>query len=140
MTATVKPLNPPNILKPGDSVFCRITDVRASMAVCEIIASDGNERDITGDRSGTIHVSKLSSDYVQDVGKEYRPGDVIRAKVLQVKPSVQLSTQDAHYGAVKALCRKCRKPLEQDGKNLKCNACERTETRTIADDYGCVDF
>ena len=59
MTATVKPVNEPNILKPGDNVFCRITDVRASMAVCEIIASDGNDRDITGDKSATIHVSKL---------------------------------------------------------------------------------
>ena len=140
MTATVKPVNEPNILKPGDNVFCRITDVRASMAVCEIIASDGNDRDITGDKSATIHVSKLSSEYVQDVGKEYRPGAVIRAKVLQVKPSVQLSTQEPHYGAIKALCRKCRKPMEADGKVLKCKACERTETRTIADDYGCVEF
>ena len=140
MTATVKPVNAPNILKPGDGVFCRITDVRASMAVCEIIASDSNNRNITGDKSATIHVSKLSSDYVQDVGKEYRPGDIIRAKVLQVKPSVQLSTQEPHYGAIKALCRKCRKPLEADGKVLKCKACERTESRTMADDYGCVDF
>ena len=140
MTASVNSINPPNSLSAGDDVFCRITDVRSSMVVCDILGSTGNDRRISGDRSGTIHVSKLSSDYVQDPSKEYRPGDLIRAKVLQVKPSLQLSTQGPHYGVVKALCRKCRKPLELEGKSLKCEACERRESRTLADDYGSVDF
>lgn len=138
--AKVTPKNPLVMLKNGDSVFCRITDVRASMAICEIFAVEGKEREITGDTSSTIHVSKLSSDYVQDVGREYRPGDLIRAKVIQTRPSVQLSTQEPHFGVVKARCRKCRSPLSVHGKALKCEPCERVESRKVADDYGDFNF
>jgi exosome complex component CSL4 len=137
--AKVKPLNPMVTLKPGDSVFCRISDVRASMAICEILAAEGKDRDITGETSATIHISKLSSDYVQEVGREYRPGDLIRAKVIQVRPSVQLSTQEPHFGAVRSLCRKCRSPLVKQGKTLRCDPCERSETRKFADDYGDIN-
>ena len=98
------------------------------------------DRDITGDTSATIHISKLSSDYVQDVGREFRPGDLIRAKVIQTKPSVQLSTQEPHFGVVKASCRKCRAPLSVHGKALKCEPCERVENRKVADDYGDINF
>jgi exosome complex component CSL4 len=138
--AKVYPKNPLVTLKNGDSVFCRITDVRASMAICEILGVEGKEREITGDTSGTIHVSKLSSEYVQDVGREYRPGDLVRAKVIQTKPSVQLSTQEPHFGVVRALCRKCRCPLTRSGKALKCEPCERVENRKVADDYGDVNY
>lgn len=137
--AKVFPKNPLVELKNGDSVFCRITDVRASMAICEIFAAEGREREITGETSATIHVSKLSSEYVQDVGREFRPGDLIRAKVIQTRPSVQLSTQEPHFGVVKALCRKCRCPLTRQGKSLKCEPCERVESRKLADDYGDIN-
>jgi len=139
MLASVKPANPVAELRNGDSVFCRITDVRSAMAVCEVLALESRDRGITGETSATIHVSKLSSDYVQDVGREYRPGDLIRAKVIQVKPSVQLSTQEGHYGVVKAVCRQCRSPLSRDGKALRCPMCERTETRKLADDFDSVE-
>jgi exosome complex component CSL4 len=138
--ARVKPLNPPAELKPGDFVFCAVTDVKSVMAICEVVAVEGREREIAGDTSGTIHISKLSSDYVQDAGREVRPSDIIRAKVLQGRPSVQLTTAGPHLGVVKALCKRCRAPLVRKDKGLYCNNCERNEFRKIADDYGDVEF
>ncbi len=44
-TAKVFPKNPMVILKPGTNVFCRITDSRASMAICEIVAVEGKDRE-----------------------------------------------------------------------------------------------
>lgn len=140
MVAKVQAKNPMVILKVGDSVFCRVTDVRASMAICDIVAAEGKEREITGESSSTIHISKLSSEYVQDVGREMRPGDLVRAKVIQTKPSVQLSTQEPHFGVVKAVCRKCRCALTRQGKSLRCEPCERVESRKLADDYGDINF
>ena len=140
MEAKVVTSNPPLVLKNGDSVFCRITDVRASMAICEIFAVEGKDREIAGDTSGTIHVSKISSEYVQDVGREYRPGDLIRARVIQTKPSVQLTTQESHFGVVKASCRRCRGALTKQGKSLHCTPCDRMEGRKIADDYGDINY
>jgi exosome complex component CSL4 len=140
MLARVSATNPMNLLRNGDSVFCRVTDVRTAMAICEIVAVEGRDRTITGETSATIHISKLSSEYVQEVGREMRPGDLIRAKVIQTAPSVQLSTQEPHFGVVKAMCRKCRGTLECQGRSLRCEPCERVESRKLADDYGNVSF
>jgi exosome complex component CSL4 len=138
--ASVKAYNEMAELKAGDSVFCEVTDVRSMMAICDVVAVEGRERGITGDTNGTIHVSKLSMEYIQDAGREMRPSDLIRAKVIQAKPSVQLTTASEHFGVVKALCRRCRAPLVRKDRALYCNNCERTETRKIADDYGDVNF
>ncbi len=131
--------NPMVTLNIGDEVFAEITDVRASMAIAEVVIVNGKSRNITGDTNGTIHVSKLSQEYVQDVGREVRPSDIIRAKVTQVKPSVQLTTAGPHYGVVKALCRKCRHPLLKVERGLYCNTCDRSDMRKLADDYGDVE-
>ena len=139
-TATVRATNPMVELVPGDSVFCQVTDVRNCMAICEVVAVEGKERNVTGDTNGTIHISKLSTDYTQDVGREMRPSDIIRAKVVQSHPSVQLTTAAAHLGVIKALCKRCRAPLERQEKGLWCPNCERSETRKLADDYGDVQF
>jgi exosome complex component CSL4 len=138
-TVSVQAENPMVSLAIGDSVFCEVTDVRASMAICEVVMVEGRSRNITGDTNGTIHVSKISQDYVQDVGREYRPSDIIRAKVMQVKPSIQLNTAGAHFGAVKSLCRVCRSQLRRADKGLYCDLCEEYEPRKIADDYGFVE-
>jgi exosome complex component CSL4 len=138
--ATVKAINPMVTLTPGDFVYCEITDVRSSMAICDIVAVEGRERNVTGDTNGTIHISKLSNDYTQDVGRELRPSDIIRAKVIQAKPSVQLTTAAPHLGAVKSLCRRCRGMLVKREKSLYCPNCDRAETRKIADDYGEVEL
>jgi len=139
-TAKVIADNPLVTLSPGDIVFGEITDVKTSMAICEVVAVEGKERNITGDTYGTIHISKVSPNYTEQVGKEFRPSDIVRAEVLQVKPSIQLSTVGNHLGVIKALCRKCRAPLERRGRNLYCPRCERTEYRKLADDYSMVDF
>ena len=110
------------------------------MAICEVVAVEGKGREVTGDTNGTIHVSKLSQEYVQEVGKEVRPSDIIRARVTQVKPSVQLTTASEHLGVIKALCRKCRQPLVKVEKGLYCATCDRPDYRKMADDYGDVNY
>jgi len=139
-TAEVKPRNPPLKLKPGDIVWGEITDIKTSMAICEVIAVEGQERNITGDTYGTIHISKVSSGYTSEMGKEMRPSDIVRAKILQVKPSIQLTTAAPHLGVIKALCKRCRMPMKKRGNTLYCEYCDRTEYRKYADDYGEVDY
>ena len=110
------------------------------MAICEVVTVEGKSRNITDDTNGTIHVSKISNDYVQDAGNELRPSDIIRARVIQVKPSIQLTTVHPHLGVVKALCRKCRHPLVKEEKGLYCANCDRHEHRKTSDDYAAVEF
>jgi len=138
--AKVVAKNPPVTLKIGENVFCEVTDVRTSMAICEVVAVEGEERTVAGDTNGTIHISKVSSEYTQEVGRELRPSDIIRAKIIQVKPSIQLSTVGPHLGVVRALCKRCRAPLKRKGKGLYCETCDRTEYRKTSDDYSDVKF
>jgi exosome complex component CSL4 len=136
--AKVLPANPLVKLVEGEIVYCEITDVRSAMAICDVVAVEGKKRAIAGDTYGTIHVSKISPYYTEDVGRELRPSDIVRAKVTQVKPSLQLTTVDAHLGVVKGLCKRCRQKMERDDKGLFCKDCERREPRKLADDYGNV--
>jgi exosome complex component CSL4 len=132
--------NPPMAVFDGDRVFCEVTDVRPAMVICEILGIDGVKRGVTGDTSGTIHVSKIANKYVEDASEEYRQTDLLRAEVLQSKPSIQLTTSHPHLGAVVAKCRVCREPLDRQGNKLYCPKCERTEYRKLADDYREVKF
>lgn len=141
MTARVISPNPPNVLKEGDVVFATVADTKSTMATADVVATDGSLRDVGGETYATIHVSKISPGYTDDVSRELRKGDRIRAQVIGIKPSLQLSTKDEHFGVVRSLCSKCRSELVRKGKTqLYCEHCERSYTRKLADDYGNVIF
>jgi len=133
--ARVRAFNPPAELKVGDIVYGTIDDIRGMMATATILANHGRTRQVSGEAEGTIHISNVSEDYTEDIHDKFRLGDIIRAKVIQVKPSVQLTTAEANLGVVKALCSVCRGPLELRGRDLYCPRDERTERRKVAADY-----
>lgn len=135
-TALVTPRNPITEPKKKDKVLAAVTDVRSSMAICDILSIEGVARTMTGDTEATLHVSSISSQYVETVGSAVRVGDVIRAEVSQSHPSVQLTTVNGHFGVVLAHCGKCKGVLTLKDKSLYCGECERYEKRKVADDYG----
>ncbi len=130
--------NPPNILKVGDVVYAIVQDIRKTMATADVVAKEGTERGLGGETYATIHVSKISAEYTDDVSKELRKGDYIRAVVTGVKPSLQLSTKEKHYGAIRSLCSTCKTEMVRKGKGLYCEKCEKSFPRKLADDYGDV--
>jgi exosome complex component CSL4 len=130
--------NPPNILKTGDIVYAIVQDIRKTMATADVVCKEGTERGLGGETYATIHVSKISSGYTDDVSKELRKGDYIRAKVTGVKPSLQLTTKDDHLGVIRSLCWRCKSELVKKGNGLYCNECKYSVTRKLADDYGDV--
>ncbi len=130
--------NPPNILKPGDIVYAVVADIRNTMATADVVAKDGTERTVGGVTYATIHVSKISPGYTDDVGKELRKGDFIRARVTEISPSLQLTTKDGHLGVIRALCGTCKTEMTVKGKGLYCPECRYSMSRKLADDYGNV--
>jgi exosome complex component CSL4 len=134
----VKPLNgEPTILKPGDIVFGRISDLRSNMAIVEVVAKEGKEKkSLSTMKNATLFVSQISSSYVKDTSEAFRIGDVIKAKVLQVKPSLQLTVKDEDLGVVKAFCRKCKSPMRVVGSRLQCFRCRIFDNRIkLSKDY-----
>ncbi len=140
MVAKVDPINPLVKLKVGDIVLARVEDVKSSMVIANIVGVEGIPRSVSGETLGALHVSKISEGYTSDVWKEFRIGDVIRAKVVQVKPSLQLATDRPNLGVLIGLCTKCRMPLIKMDKTLVCKNCQRTELRKMAPDYGRYGF
>lgn len=132
--------NPPNVLVPGDVVYAKVGDIRSTMATADVLVKEGTARPIGSETYGTIHVSKIADKYCDDPGKELRKGDIVRATVTSVKPSLQLSTKGEHFGVIKSLCGRCKTPLIRKGGALYCEKCERTVPRKLADDYGNVEM
>lgn len=126
----------PNILKIGDIVYGKITDVRESGAMVEIAGIEGKEdREVINLRLGDIHVSNVKDSYVKRLIDEFRPFDIIRARVIDVE-RMRLTTSEPSLGVVKAYCSNCRGELVLEGKKLKCPACNMIETRKISSEYG----
>lgn len=132
----VRPFNPPVKLNIGDEVIAVVSGIREAMGSAEVVKVEGKERSVSGDTNGSIHVSKVSSDYTKSVKGEFRIGDIIRAKVIQIDPSLQLTTTGRRYGVLKAFCYTCRLPMEKKGNQLYCENCDITDRRKIAVDYG----
>jgi len=128
----------PSTIHEGDYVFGKITMLKPSMCGVEVLHVEGAQRNVAGDTNGTLHVSKIAKRYVQATSREYRLGDIIRARVIDVKPSVQLATEDPRCGAILCLCLRDRFPLKKVGKGLECATCGRRDTRNLAPDYGQV--
>jgi len=139
--AVVKPLSSiPVELRRGDIVLANVQSVRSNMIIAQVIHVIGKSRAISGDTNGTLRVSEISTGYVKDPSTEFAPGDIIRAKLTQVKPSIQLATRDRDLGVIKAVCSKCRHPLSWKGNMLECSNCFNKERRKTADDYGNYDI
>ncbi len=133
--ASVRGFNPPVEQKVGDVVLTTVQDIKNTMAMVKVEAVEGIERQVTGDTEGTIHISKVSEKYTEDLKKAMRIGDLVRARVVQVKPSLQLATNEPSLGVVRGLCTRCRYPLVKRGRDLYCEHCERDEPRKVASVY-----
>lgn len=133
--ARVRPFNPPAELHVGDIVYGVVDDIRPMMSTATVLAIHGRTRQISGESEGTIHISNVSEEYTEDIRDMYHLGDIIRAKVIQAKPSLQLTTAERNLGVVKAHCSVCRGPLEIRGRDLYCPRDEHTERRKLASDY-----
>ena len=129
-TAEVKPAtSTPVILQKGDIVIAKVTMAKSTMIIVEVVHVAGKNRSISSDTDATIHVKEIAQGFIKDASTEYKAEDYIRAKVIQVKPSVQLETKERDFGAIKARCSKCRHPLVKKSQawNVRTAATKNTD-------------
>lgn len=137
-TVRIRPIvSTPVEVQTGDEVVVYINRTRSSMAIGEVMSVAGKEdRTISGEVEATLHISKISDDYVEEIGDVYKVGDIIKAKVLSHDPSIQITTVGDDYGVIRAYCGRCRAPTEVKGQGLECPNCEFNERRKLSKDYG----
>jgi exosome complex component CSL4 len=140
-TAMVKPLTSiPVVVKKGDFVLAHASSVRSMMVIADVFHVIKQNRSVSGDTNGTIHVSEISDGYVKSPEDKYSVGDIIRARVTQVSPSIQLTTKGKDLGTIKSFCQRCRNPLIKKDNFLECPHCGHKEKRKTAQDYGQYDL
>lgn len=129
-------LGPP-ALKRGDVVVGRVEEVRDQSANIYIGVLRGREdRELPLPNMGTIHVSQVHTGYVEDMHRQFKPGDIVRARVLNARREpVQLSTAGDDLGVIVAACSRCRALLEREDSKLRCSGCGNLEFRKLASDY-----
>jgi len=136
MQVHVTPLRPTNAVRVGDVVICMVDDLKSSMVTCDVLRVEGADRHVAGETHAAIHVAKISPDYVRELSDVYRITDILRARVFQAEPSIQLESVADEFGVIKALCGVCRQPMVRKGRDLWCEECERSETRKLSSRYG----
>jgi exosome complex component CSL4 len=123
------------ILNEGDEVIAEVGSVARRDARVDIFMV--NKIEVFPSFGGVIHISDISKNYVKNIDSAMRNGDIIKAKVVNVKNRLnQLSLEGGDYGVIYAYCSRCGSLLEKKGNRLSCLKCNRTERRQTARNYG----
>ncbi|MDK2914044.1 MAG: exosome complex component [Thermococcaceae archaeon] len=139
MEISVEPItDTPPLPKVNDVVIGRVIEVKSQSVIVQLIKIEGreNDREIATSKLAGIHVSQVKPGYVEDLSKEFKIGDIIRARVISNEKSpIQLSTKGPDLGVIYALCTRCRTPLVRRGDRLVCPRCGNVETRKLSSLY-----
>ena len=139
MEISVEPVtDTPPLPQVGDIVLARVIEVKPQAVIVQLLQIEGreNDREIATSKLAGIHISQIKEGFVEDITKEFKIGDVVRAKVIaNEKSPIQLSTRGKDLGVVYALCSRCRTPLIRRGDRLICPRCGNVETRKLSPYY-----
>ena len=139
MTINIQPsVSVPINIKENDVVFGRITSIRDSMATLEIIKVKNQNRSIGNYTAATLHIAKMSKEYVSDVRKLYQINDLVRATVIKAKPAIELSTSSSKDGVVFARCNVTHDVLKLVDGELWSEELRKRFTRKTSSIYGKV--
>ncbi len=113
----------------GDIVTGKVTLVKESTAVIELLSAEGNKR-ILGINTAQLPIRNISNEYVTDLNKIIKIGDIIRAKVVMSSPlAIDLNTKEKGLGVIKAYCSNCRREMSFNNNQMVCIECGSIEDR-----------
>ncbi len=116
-------------IKEGDVIYGQVNLVKENNAVIQLLSSEKGKR-ITGITIATLPIRNVSNEYVTELKKLIKIGDIIKARVaMKSELGVDLTTKDKGFGVYKAYCTKCRKELNYSNGKLMCLACGSVEER-----------
>ncbi len=130
----------PSVVKTGDIIIGRVTEVKESVVVVSIAYIKGNEnRSLANTEQGVIHISNVKNAYISNLRYEFSYRDIVKAQVIDPK-SMRLSTVENGLGVLKSICSRCKTTMnKKEGGNdntLECPKCKRVETRNVSETYG----
>jgi len=114
-----------------------IVEPIAVVSIHEISHADKMRYAITGENF-ILRAQNIKQGYVKNVRDEFRIGDIIRAKIVEIKNGeYQISTDGPDLGCVRAYCSnpRSRFPLVKTNMGLVCEYNDNKENRKTAADF-----
>ena len=134
---SVTPLTELHQLRRESLVLGRVMLVKensVSIALCK--NPEKEQRQVIAKRMAMLPIRNVSRDYVDKLRDCFKIGDIVRARVSKILPiGIDLATNQADLGVIKAFCSRCRHPLYLFGTSLRCLNCGISEKRKIAKGY-----
>ena len=119
----------------GRIVVGQVLDVKNKKATLRIVRID--KKSISGFFTGILHISDVSSTYIDNMYSVCKTGDILKAKVISNKNrTIYLSTVDKNLGVIYALCSQCGQVLHLEKQGMTCLTCGNLERRKMQSDYG----
>ena len=127
---------PRGIMK-GMIVYGIVREIFEPIALIELSAATiEGERQAFGSDYAVLHVSKIMKGYVESVKAELKIGDIVKARVEDIRDEeIYLTTADKDLGVIKAFCANCRQPMKLEGEDLVCEGCGRKDRRKVGYPY-----
>ncbi|MGC8953522.1 exosome complex RNA-binding protein Csl4 [Desulfurococcus amylolyticus] len=119
------------LIKPGTIVEAYVEAVTDELAFLKIYSIEGQRVEA----SGIIHVSQASNEFTQSLLGAIRPGDFVKAKVLNNSIPYQLTIKEPGLGVIEAYCSVCGSLLYKSNDKLVCNTCGNIEKRKTSLNY-----
>ncbi len=131
---SVKTTKSIKLVKLNSIVFGRVISVKDSNALIELFESESDE--VIVPSYASLMISSVSKNYVDSMKSVVRIGDIVKAKISEVKPQgINVRIDEPELGVVKAYCIKCRTPLRLFGSQLKCTNCAFNQKRKYSINY-----
>lgn len=122
----------------GTVTLGKIAELTENSALVDLLPTEENGVELVPNGiTAVLRVSDVTNSYVESMRAEFRTGDIIKTRIVNVsKHTVALSTDGKALGVVKAACGRCRTTLEINDAKLRCPACGFSEIRKLSSDYG----
>ncbi len=112
----------------GDIVYGKITTIKESSAVVELIKAENNK--VLCNTRAQLPVRNVSKEYVTNLSEYYKVGDFLKARISNVdKYSTDIATNETGLGVMNAYCSKCKNNLSYSNEKMMCLNCGNVETR-----------
>jgi len=116
-------------LQEGDIISGRVNIVKESSAMIQLLSAE-NGKTISGLGVAQLAIRNISNEYVENIKKIIKIGDILRAHVLSANElAIDISTKEKGFGVTNAYCTNCRHEMQYTNPTMTCPECKNTESR-----------
>ncbi len=131
-TVAVQPATNVKLISKGDEITAIVQDIYEQIALIQFTPTNGKQRIAYGNSYGYLRISELAGGYVEQFRDLVKIGDILKARVAEVKDmGIYITIKDSDLGVIKAYCSHCRHELtmQQASPFMTCPKCKNRERR-----------